>query len=323
MIKLDNNIKIEMLKRMILIRAFEEKASEYFTRGIIRGSLHTYVGEEAVAVGACFAINKDDYIQSTHRGHGHVIAKGGDINLMMAELFGKKTGYCKGKGGSMHIANLDLGILGANGIVGAGNPPAIGAAFSAKYRQSGQVVLSFFGDGASNQGTFHESINLAGAWKLPIVFINENNLYAISVPFSTISATKNIADRAIGYGIPGIIADGMDVLDVYEKVKTAVDNARADKGPTLIECKTYRFVPHSKADREVYRTKDEVKMWKEKCPIKRLSSSLIEDGFITPQDLKDFEEEAISLVDRAVEYAQNSPEPEDEELCKDVYYEEV
>lgn len=320
---LNNDDLLKILYRMWTIRKFEEKAAEYFTRGVIRGSLHTGIGQEAVAVGATYAIREDDYIQTTHRGHGHVIAKGGDIKIMMAELFGKATGYNKGKGGSMHIANLDMGILGANGIVGGGNPIATGAALSAQYRGTDQVVLTFFGDGASNQGTFHESINLAGAWKLPIVFINENNQYAISTPFRTISATKDIADRAIGYGVPGVIADGMDVFDVYEKVSEAVKNAREGGGPTLIECKTYRFVPHSKADREVYRTKDEVNEWKKKCPIKQVESYLVEQGAITETDARKIEEKCKKAVEEAVGYAKSSPEPAPEDLLKDIFYEEA
>lgn len=320
---INNETRMEMLKKMCEIRYFEEKAAEYFTRGLIRGSLHTSIGQEGVSVGACFAIEESDYIQTTHRGHGHVIAKGADLNIMMAELLGKVTGYNKGKGGSMHVANLDMGILGANGIVGGGNPVAVGAAFSAQYRGSGQVVLTFFGDGASNQGTFHEAMNLAGAWKLPIVFVNENNQFAISTPFRDISATKDIVDRAIGYGIPGIIADGMDPEDVYEKVGQAVQRAREGNGPTLVECKTYRFVPHSKADREVYRTKEEVNEWIKKCPIKRLENKLIEEKFLTVDDIKDIHMMARARVADALDYGLNSPEPGIEELLNDVFYEEA
>ncbi|HHX23910.1 MAG: thiamine pyrophosphate-dependent dehydrogenase E1 component subunit alpha [Tepidanaerobacteraceae bacterium] len=318
---LSNETLLEMYKKMLLIRNFEEVANEYFTRGLIWGSLHTCIGEEGSVVGAITALNEDDYVGTTHRGHGHVIAKGADIKLMMAELFGKATGYSKGKGGSMHIADMERGILGANGIVGAGNPIACGAALSAQYRGTKQVTLSFFGDGASNQGTFHESINLASAWKLPVVFVNQNNLYAISTPFKTISATKNIADRAVGYGIEGVIADGMDALDVYEKVKAAVEKARNGEGPTLIECKTYRFAPHSKSDREVYRTKDEVLEWRKKCPITRMEKLLLEKGVIKEEDAKKIKEEIAALIEEAVEFAKNSPEPELDELTKDVYYE--
>lgn len=319
----DNAKLLEILEKMWTLRKFEEKAAELFTRGLIRGSLHTGVGQEAVAIGVSLALNEDDYIQTTHRGHCHVIAKGADINIMMAELLGKANGYNKGKGGSMHVANLDMGILGANGIVGGGNPVATGAAFSAQYRGTKQVAISYFGDGASNQGTFHESINLAGGWKLPIVFVNENNLFAISTPLRTVSGTKNIADRAIGYGIPGVIADGMDVLDVYEKVSKAVERARNGEGPTLVECKTYRFVPHSKADREVYRTKEEVNEWKKKCPIKQIENMLIENGTISEIEARSIEKKARQTVLDAVEFAMNSPEPDDEELLTDVFCKEV
>jgi len=320
-VKLSPGKKIEMLKRMILIRNFEERAAEYFSRGLIRGSLHTSVGQEAVSVGVCFALKDTDYIQTTHRGHGHILAKGLDEKLMMAELFGKANGYCRGKGGSMHVANLDMGVLGANGIVGGGNPVAVGAAFAFSYKETGQVSVSFFGDGASNNGTFHESCNLASAWKLPIVFVNENNGVAISTLFKTISGTVNIADRAIGYGMRGQIVNGMDVLDVYEKFSEAREYAASGQGPVLLECKTYRFVPHSRADREVYRTREEVDEMRKQCPIKRLGTQLLEDGAIKQKDLADFEEEAAQKIEDAIQFALNSPEPEPEELFKDVYWE--
>ncbi len=319
--KPDNKRKVEMLKRMLLIRRFEEVAAEYFTRGVIRGSLHTAVGQEAVAVGVCFALEDEDVIQTTHRGHAHILAKGLDEKKMMAELFGKVTGYCRGKGGSMHIADLKSGVLGANGIVGGGNPVAVGASFSFYYRKLKQIVVSFFGDGASNQGTFHESLNMAQAWKLPIVFVNENNFFAISTPFKDISDTKDIADRAIGYGMRSEIADGMDVLDVFEKFSKAREYAIKGKGPTLLECKTYRFVPHSKADREVYRTREEVEEWRKKCPIKRLGTQLIEEGVISEEDFEKFDKEAQQAISDAVEYAEASPDPEPEELYRDVYWE--
>jgi len=319
----DNEQLLEVLEKMWTIRKFEEKAAELFTRGIVRGSLHTSVGQEAVAVGVNYALNKDDYIQTTHRGHGHVIAKGADIKIVMAELCGKATGYNKGKGGSMHVANLDMGILGANGIVGGGNPVATGAAFSAQYRGTKQVAVSFFGDGASNQGTFHESINLAAGWNLPIIYVNENNQFAISTPFKTVSKTKDIADRAIGYGIEGVIVDGMDFFDVYEKTAKAVEKARNGGGPTLLECKTYRFVPHSKADREVYRTKEEVNEWKKRCPIKQIEKLLIDNGTITEKAARELESKVKQNVLDATEYALNSPEPSLDELTKDVYFEVV
>ena len=319
--KPNDNCKTAMLKRMMLIRCFEERAAEYFTRGIIRGSLHTAIGQEAVAVGVGFALHEKDYIQTTHRGHAHILAKGLDEKKMMAELFGKSTGYCRGKGGSMHIASLEDKVLGANGIVGGGNPVAVGAAFALDYKKTGGIAVSFFGDGASNNGTFHESLNLAQAWKLPIVFVNENNTFAISTPFKTVSGTKDIVDRAIGYGMRGEIADGMDVLDVFEKFSKAREYAANGNGPTLLECKTYRFVPHSKADREVYRTREEVNEWKKKCPIQCLFSNLLASGIVTQEDFERFEEEAFSAVSAAVQFAESSPDPALEELFCDVYYE--
>lgn len=318
-----NEQLLEVLRKMWTIRKFEEKAAELFTKGIVRGSLHTSVGQEAVSVGVNYALDKDDYIQTTHRGHGHVIAKGADVKIVMAELCGKYTGYNKGKGGSMHVANLDMGILGANGIVGGGNPVATGAALSAQYRGTKQVAVSFFGDGASNQGTFHESINLAAAWNLPIVYVNENNQFAISTPFKTISKTANIADRAIGYGIEGVIVDGMDFFDVYEKTMKAVEKARNGGGPTLLECKTYRFVPHSKADREVYRTKEEVNEWRKKCPIKKIERILIDNGTFAESDARELENKVKQDILDATEYALNSQDPSPDELFKDVYYEVV
>ncbi len=313
---------VEMYKKMVLIRRFEEVANEYFARGLIWGSLHTCIGEEGSVVGAVATLEADDYIQTTHRGHGHCIAKGADIKKMMAELFGKVTGYCKGKSGSMHIADFDKGILGANGIVGAGNPIAVGAALQAAYNETKQVTASFFGDGSTNQGTFHESLNLAAAWKLPIVFICQNNKFAISTPFCTICNAEDIADRAHGYGIPGVICDGMDAIDVYEKVKEAVDRARRGDGPTLIESKTYRFVPHSLSDMEVYRTREEVEEWKKKDSIKRLENKLLAEDVLDESDVKKIKEEAYQIISDAIEFASNSPEPSLDELTKDVYFEE-
>lgn len=317
---LSNEKLLEFYKTMVLIRKFEEKANECYERGLIRGSIHTCIGQEGIAVGAIASINDNDYILTHHRAHGQLIARGCDIKYMMAELFGKKDGYCKGKGGSIHIASIKHNVLGANGIVGGGNPLAIGAAFSAQYKNSNRVALSFFGDGASNQGTFHESINLAAAWKLPVVFIAENNTFAISTPFNTISATKNIADRAAGYGIPGIIADGLDAVDVYEKIKSAVDRARRKEGPTLVECKTYRFVPHSRSDREVYRTKEEVNEWRKKGPIIRMEKLLKEKGIVNQSDIKNIEENVLYNVEKAIEFAKHSPEPGIEELKKDIFF---
>jgi TPP-dependent pyruvate/acetoin dehydrogenase alpha subunit len=245
---LSNEKLIEMYRTMKKIREFETKAAELFAEGSIPGFVHLYIGEEAVATGVCANLKDSDYITSTHRGHGHIIAKGGDLKYMFAELFGKATGYCKGKGGSMHIADADRGILGANGIVGAGHNIAVGAGLSAKYRGTDQVCVCFFGDGSTNQGTFHESLNLASIWKLPVIFVCENNLYGISMHQSRHQAIQDVADRAVAYNIPGVVVDGNDVLAVYEAAKEAIDRARNGQGPTLIECKTYRQRGHFEGD---------------------------------------------------------------------------
>lgn len=310
---------IDMYHRMVRIRRFEEKVIDEFAAGKIVGFVHLYIGEEAVAVGACANLGDDDYITSTHRGHGHLIAKGGKTERMMAELFGKKTGYCKGKGGSMHIADVDIGILGANGIVGAGIPIAAGAALSAKLRGTAQVAICFFGDGASNTTRFHEGINLASAWKLPVVYVCENNLYAISVPQSKHQNIADIADRATAYGIPGVVVDGNDVIAVYEAVGEAVARARRGEGPTLVECKTYRHRGHFEGDPTPYRTKEEVDEWKKKDPISRFKGKLIEMGVLAEKEADEIDREMKEEIDRAVKFAEESPLPEPEETLEDVY----
>lgn len=315
----------KMYELMVKIRKFEEKVVDIFARGFMPGLAHLYVGEEAVAVGACSNLNKEDYISSTHRGHGHCIAKGGDVKRMMAEIFGKRTGYCKGKGGSMHIADLDIGILGAVGIVGAGIPIAVGAALSARLRKTDQVVVSFFGDGASNQGTFHESLNLASVKKLPIVFVCENNLYAISTSQSKAQAIRDIAKRAVAYNIPGTIADGNDVLDVYEKVAEAVGGARRGEGPSLVECKTYRWRGHHEGDpkRGVrYRSMSEVSEWEKRCPIARFKRFLLDGGIFKEARLKLIEDRIIREIEEAVEFANQGPFPASEEVLEDLFVEE-
>ena len=250
---LNHEQMIRMYATMTKIRQFETKLQEFFAAGKIPGFVHLYIGEEAVAAGACATLRKEDYITSTHRGHGHLIAKGGDLKRMMAEIFGKRTGYCKGKGGSMHIADIELGILGANGIVGGGGPIANGAALAAKYRGQDHVAVCFFGDGASNQGTTQEALNLASAWTLPVIFVNENNGYGISCPTCKSMAVADIADRAAAYDIPGVVVDGNDVMAVFEAVGEAVKRARKGEGPSLIECKTYRWRGHFEGDACVYR----------------------------------------------------------------------
>jgi len=317
--KLSSKKVVKMLRQMYEIRYFEKKVIELFRQNLIRGAVHVYLGEEAIAVGACAVLKDNDYIVSTHRGHGHCIAKGGDLNKMMAELLGKENGYCKGRGGSMHIADLNLGILGANGIVGGGIPISVGAGLSSKYQENKRVTLCFFGDGASNQGSFHESINLASVWKLPVIFICENNLYAVSVPTSESTSVKDIADRAKGYGISGIVVDGNDILAVYETVSKAVERARNGYGPTLIECKTYRWEGHYLGDPVVYRTKKELKEWRKKDPIEKFKSYLIQNGIIGEEKTKKIEREAQEKVNEAEIFAKKSPNPFPKNVLDDIY----
>jgi len=308
-----------MFRTMVRIRRFEERVVREFADGNIPGSVHSYIGEEAVATGAIAHLKKEDYIMSTHRGHGHLIAKGGEPDKMMAELFAKKTGYCLGKGGSMHIANLDIGMLGAAGIVGSGIPIATGAALSAQLRGTDQVTVCFFGDGASNIGRFHEGINLASVWHLPVVFICENNLWAVSVPTSTSLNVPNVADRAVSYGIPGVVVDGMDVMAVYEAVGEAVARARNGQGPTLIEAKTYRFRGHFEGDSGTYRPQEEIDQWLQKDPIDRYLKKLLEMKLLTKKQAEEIDKEAIAEMDAAVKFALESPFPEPEETLENVY----
>jgi pyruvate dehydrogenase E1 component alpha subunit len=308
-----------MFRTMTRIRRFEEHVAREFADGNIPGSVHLYIGEEAVATGAIAHLKKEDYIMSTHRGHGHLIAKGGEPNKMMAELFAKKTGYCLGKGGSMHIADLDIGMLGAAGIVGSGIPIATGAGLSAKMRGTDQVTICFFGDGASNIGRFHEGVNLASVWSLPVVFICENNLWAVSVPTSTSLNVANVADRAAGYGIPGVVVDGMDVTAVYEAAGEAVTRARNGKGPTLIEAKTYRYRGHFEGDSGTYRPKEEIEKWMQRDPIKNYREKLIEMKVLTEKQAEDIDKEALAEMDEAMKFAQESPFPKPEEALENVY----
>lgn len=310
---------IEMYRIMVRIRRFEERVAREFAEGNIPGSVHSYIGEEAVATGSIAHLRKDDYIMSTHRGHGHLLAKSGETTKMMAELFAKKTGYCLGKGGSMHIANIDIGMLGAAGIVGSGIPIATGAGLSAKLRGTDQVTICFFGDGAANIGRFHEGINLAAVWCLPVVFICENNLWAVSVPTSCSLAIPNIADRAVGYGIPGVVVDGMDVVAVYEAAGEAVARARSGQGPTLIEAKTYRFRGHFEGDSGTYRPKEEIEEWLKRDPIKQYQEKLLEMKVLTEKETEEIDKEALAEMDKAVKFAQESPFPEPEETLENVY----
>ena len=304
---------------MCTIRKFEESVKHDFLNGEIPGFVHLYIGEEAIATGVCSALRKDDMIESTHRGHGHCVAKGADVNRMMAEIFGKKTGLCQGRGGSMHIADFNIGILGANGIVGGGGPLAVGAAFSCQYKDTKGVCACFFGDGASNQGTTQESLNMASAWKLPVIFINENNGYGISCPQSKSMAITDIADRAAGYDMPGVVIDGNDVLAVYESVTMAVERARKGQGPSLIECKTYRWRGHFEGDACVYRSEKELEEWKAKDPIPRFAKKLVETGTATQAELDAITVSVAAEIEAAVKFAEDSPFPKPEDLLEDVY----
>ena len=320
--KLSKEKLLKMYLTMVKIRDFENAITDVYSRGLMNGLAHLYIGEEAIASGVCANITSKDYAVSTHRGHGHLIAQGADLKKMMAEVLGRKDGYCKGKGGSMHIMDISKGILGAIGIVGAGIPIATGAAYSAKYRGMDQVVVSFFGDAASNQGTFHESINMAAAWKLPVVYMCENNLFGISVDLRKVTGNPNIADRAFGYGIPGVAVDGNDVLEVYRVTQGAFIRARKGDGPTLIECKTYRQKGHHIGDPgNAYRLKKELEAWVKRDPIKTFKARLIEEKFATEEELKNLEEEARQLVKTAVQFAEDSPFPAPEEAFEDLFCE--
>jgi len=317
--ELSRSALVQMYKQMLTIRRFEEKVAEFLVKGMIHGTGHLYIGEEAVAVGACRAIKPDDYITSTHRGHGHCIAKGADLNRMMSELLGKETGYCKGKGGSMHIADVERGNLGANGVVGGGIPIACGAGITIKMKGLKRVVLCFFGDGAVNQGVFHESLNLASVWSLPVIFICENNQYAMSTATRIAFNIKDLSLRAASYGMPGVKVDGNDALRVYEEVSKAVSRARDGKGPSFVVCQTYRWKGHSRSDAERYRTREEIAKWKKKCPLKRFGGYLLDRGVLNKEEIEQIEEEVTSSIEQAVDFAQNSSFPSWETLEEDVY----
>jgi len=319
-VNLNKDNCLNLYKKMLLIRKFEERVSQLFAEGEIPGFVHLYLGEEAIAVGVCSNLRKDDFITSTHRGHGHLIAKGGSSKLMMAELFGKKTGYCKGKGGSMHIADLDLGILGANGIVGGGIPIAVGAAYSASLRGTSQVAVAFFGDGASNKGVFHESLNMSSAWNLPVVFVCENNQFGVSTRISRITNEKDLSKRAVGYGIQGIRINGNDVLAVQKESKIAIDRARRGEGPTLIVADTWRHHGHFEGENVTYCTKEERNAWKEKCPILYLSNLIKKKFKLTDDDLKKDSEEIDNLLKDAVYFARESDFPAPEEALDNLFY---
>jgi len=305
----ERDLYVAMYRRMVLIRAFEDKLYFLFLNTVMPGTMHQYNGQEAVAVGLCSALRQTDYITSTHRGHGHTLAKGADLNGAMAEMFAKDTGLCRGMGGSMHIADFRVGMLGANGIVGGGLPIAAGAALAAQMRGADQVAVAFMGEAAANEGSFHESLNVAAVWKLPVIFVVENNLYGYSVRFSDAFPTEHIATRACAYGIAGEIVDGQDLLAVYEASVKAVSRARAGGGPSLIECKTYRYKGHARFDPAAYRPKEEEEAWKNRDPIKLWAAKLVESGLASEEELKSIHAGVRKEVDAAVEFATKSPPP--------------
>jgi len=309
---------IEHYRKMLLIRRFEEKVNWLFTRDLLPGTSHLCIGQEAVAVGAVSALTKDDYVISTHRGHGHFLAKGAELNKLYAELMGKNSGYCRGKGGTQHLCATDINFLGTNGITGGGIPIATGVGLSIKLSRSDKVVMSFFGDGASNQGTFHESINMASVWKLPVIYVCENNLYAMSVSIKDSMNIENVADRSIAYGIPGIVVDGMDILKVKEAVEEAVKRARNKEGPTIIEAKTYRYCGHSKSDLLKYRTREEEDKWLNRDPINKFRDFLTKQG-VPEDELNNISDTINKDIEEAIEYAINDDPPPNQEAFEGVF----
>jgi len=312
--------QIEMFRKMALIREFDTNVKSLWKQNFIYGLAHAYIGAEAIAVGACGALKMGDYITSTHRGHGHVIAMGGDVKKMMSELMGKADGYCKGKGGSMHIASVDDGMLGATGIVGSGMPIAVGSALTAQVLKKDYVTVCFHGDGGTNQGVWHESLNLAAIWNLPVIFLCENNQWAISLPYDKAAKNPKVADRAVGYGIPGITVDGFNPFDVYEAVQDAAERARKGEGPTLIEARFYRYIGHFVADDERYRDTTTSNPWDESMdPLKRMREYLIKSGATNEEKIEEVYSSAVKDVQEAIEHAKAAPEPDVEALYNDVY----
>ncbi len=308
-----------MLQKMCETRYFEEKAEELYIRGLVHGTMHLSIGMEAASTGAIAALHPDDLIIHHHRGHGHTIAKGADLTLMMAEFLGREPGYCRGRGGSMHIADLPGGNLGATGVVGSGIPTSVGIALALQMRKSDKVLLSFFGDAATNLGEFHESLNMASIWKLPVVFLCDNNQYGMSAAIADMTNIDHLSIRAGSYGIPGETTDGNDVLDVYQATRTAIDRARAGAGPSLVENVTYRWRGHSKSDRNLYRTQAEIDQWKTKDPIVRFKQVLLEAGVMTDEEVDAIDRQAKAAIDQAAEQAQSLPEPSPENMEDEVY----
>jgi TPP-dependent pyruvate/acetoin dehydrogenase alpha subunit len=312
---------VRLYRTMVEIRMFEQKVFHLFSTEAMPGPLHQYDGQEAVAVGVCANLNRDDYVTSTHRGHGHCIAKGARINRMMAELFAKETGSCRAMGGSMHLADFSVGMLGAVAIVGGGIPIAVGAALSAELQGNGRVAVAFFGDGAINEGAFHESINMAAADRLPVVFVCENNLYGFSTALHRVVANQNLWERAAGYGVPGVRVDGNDVLAVHEAAREAVAQARRGEGSTLLECLTYRQRGHSRFENPNYRTREEEAAWRERDPITNYARRLLEMGAATTEQLQEIDQEVARTMEEAVAYARQSPKPR-ADLALDLVYAE-
>jgi len=313
---------VAMYTKMLTIRRFEERAIVEFGKGAIPGIIHSYIGQEGVAVGVCAHLRLDDRIVSNHRGHGHCIAKGANLRRMMAEIFGKKTGYCHGKGGSMHIADFSIGMLGANGIVCAGLPIAVGAALAAQLEGGDRVAVVFFGDGATNEGEFHESLNLASIWRLPIIFVCENNQYGANTPSSEVIRVPTIAERACAYGIPGKVIDGNDVMEVYEATRDAVAAARSKAGPSLLEFRTYRWRHHFEGGYfPDLRPTDEIETWKGRCPIEKFKQRLVSEGVLDPEAQEAINLKVLSQIEDAVKYAVESPFPDPEDALKGVYSE--
>ncbi len=308
-----------MLQKMCETRYFEEKAEELYTRGLVHGTMHLSIGMEASPVGSIAAIEADDWIIHHHRGHGHTIAKGADITIMMAEFLGKEPGYCRGRGGSMHIADFSHGNLGATGVVGGGIPIAVGIGLALKMKKSPNILLSFFGEGSTNEGSFHEALNMASLWDLPIVFICDNNHYSMSMPMTRSMKIEFVSSRAASYGMPGVSTDGNQILGVYQIVSEAVERARSGEGPTLIENITYRWRGHSKSDRNLYRTKEEIAEWMERCPINSFKELLIESKVMTSEEVDQIDRKAKEVIDLAAEEAITFPEPSPENMEDEVY----
>jgi acetoin:2,6-dichlorophenolindophenol oxidoreductase subunit alpha len=315
----DNGNRVELLRQMLLSRYFDEKVNDLYAEGKVHGTAHFYVGQESVAVGAIAALKEGDVITSTHRGHGHAIAFGLDVDRMAAELLGQATGYCHGKGGSMHIADVTVGMLGANGIVGGSMGIVCGAAWAFKRRGQDNAAICFFGEGAANEGIFHEALNIAAIWKLPVVFLCENNQYGMSMSVKRATAIENISDRAAAYGMPGVTVAGTELDEVYKATLEALERARAGEGPTLLEAITYRYLGHSKSDANLYRTREEIQTWRKRDPIQRFAAVLEGEGVLQENEWQRLDEQAKGRIEEAFEKASKEPDPEPESALEDVY----